>query len=89
MPSHPPVTAETVVHLKDVAHLTWRQITARTKVSNCTARRWYQWWHKEGRTSPKKPPGRPRTVRTKSNISKVKQFTLNKKGKSIRKWQRS
>lgn len=85
MPACPPVTAETVVHLKDVARLTWRQITARTKVSNRTARRWYQWWHKEGRTSPKKPPGRPRTVRTKSNISKVKQFTLNKKGKSIRK----
>ena len=36
MLSRPPVTAETVVHLKDVAHLTWRQITARTKVSNCT-----------------------------------------------------
>ena len=53
MPSCPPVTAETVVHLKDVAHLTWRQITARTKVSNHTARRWHQWWHKEGRTSQK------------------------------------
>src|SRR5271165_6743518 len=70
MPSHPPATVETVVYLKDTAHLTWRQIASKTKVASSTAQRWYAWWHKEGRTSPKPKTGRPRTVRTKSLIAK-------------------
>ena len=38
-----PATVETVVYLKDTAHLTWRQICSRTRLSNRTARRWYEW----------------------------------------------
>ena len=36
MPSYLPATVETVVYLKDTAHLTWRQIASKTEVASST-----------------------------------------------------
>ena len=39
MPSHPSATVETVVYLKDTAHLIWRQFASKTEVASSTAQR--------------------------------------------------
>jgi hypothetical protein len=85
MPARPTADVKTIVYLKDTAHLTWRQIQVQTKVPTRTAQRWYQWWHKEGRDSPLKPKGRPRSVRIQRTINKVKRYTKGKRKRSIRK----
>ena len=76
-----PATVETVVYVKDTVHLETNLLESgyligllKDSISGGIKKR----------ISPKPKTKRPRTVRTNSNIAKIKQFSLNKKEKSTK-----
>ena len=84
MPSCVRVPRETVIHLRLIVHLSWRQIAKQTRISESTAKRWVKTYKEEGRVVPLKSPGRPRTVRTVRNLKRIRKHFLKPSRPSLR-----
>lgn len=63
----------TVIHLRFKQKKTFSVISKETGVPLSTCKEWAKIYQLEGRLLPNSSPGRPRTVRAKENINKVKE----------------
>lgn len=84
MPSRIPISRQTIIHLRLVSKLTWSQIVTQTGVSERTAKRWVKAYKEEGRVTPLKSPGRPRTVRTPANLKRIRKHFSKPSRPSLR-----